>query len=134
GRCRVTGQGPGGVPADETWLPKAFADRGVIAMENARLFKELQARTGELTRSVEELTALGDVSRALNATLDLDAILQTIVTRANQLAGTDACTVYEYDGQTEQFIMRATHNIDEAVAVAVRLAPIASCEGGVAGG
>src|SRR5215831_8701809 len=43
-------------------LLKTFADQAVIAVENVRLFKELQARTQELTRSVEQLTALGEVA------------------------------------------------------------------------
>jgi signal transduction histidine kinase len=80
---------------------------------------------------VDELTALSDVSRALSATLDLDAVLQTIVTRANQLAGTDACTVYEYDDRTEEFVMRATHNLDESVAQALRREPIRRGDGAV---
>src|SRR5262249_6747356 len=42
-------------------LVKTFADQAVIAIENVRLFDEVQARTGELTRSVEELRALGEV-------------------------------------------------------------------------
>ena len=70
-------------------LMETFADQAVIAIENARLFKELQARTAELTRSVEELQALGEVSQALSSTLDLETVLSTIVSRANQLAGAD---------------------------------------------
>ena len=58
---------------------KTFADQAVIAIENVRLFKELQARTGELTRSVEKLTALGEVGRAVSSTLDLETVLDTIV-------------------------------------------------------
>jgi len=68
-------------------LLQTFADQAVIAIENVRLFTELQARTQELTRSVGQLTALGEVGRAVSSTLELDAILQTIVSRANQLAG-----------------------------------------------
>src|SRR5262245_50123320 len=112
-------------------LLQTFAAQAVIAIENVRLFKELQSRTGELSRSVDELTALGEVSRALSATLDLDAVLQTIVTRANQLAGTDACTVYEYDDRNEEFIMRAAHNLDESVAKALRREPIRRGDGAV---
>ena len=96
-------------------LLKTFADQAVIAIENVRLFKELEARTQDLTRSVGELRALGDVGRALSSTLDLDTVLQTIVTRASQLAGTDACSVFEYDEATEAFHLRATHNLDEEV-------------------
>jgi GAF domain-containing protein len=52
-------------------LVATFADQAVIAIENVRLFKELEARTQDLTRSVGELRALGDVGRALSSTLDL---------------------------------------------------------------
>src|SRR5262249_38336370 len=68
-------------------MVQSFADQAVIAIENVRLFTELQAKTAELTRSVDELTALGDVGRALSSTLNLVAVLQTIVTRATQLTG-----------------------------------------------
>ena len=48
-----------------------FADQAVIAIENARLFNELRARTAELGRSVEELKALSEVGQAVSSTLDL---------------------------------------------------------------
>ena len=83
-------------------LLETFADQAVIAIENARLLSELQARTGELTRSVQELQALGEVSQALSSTLDLETVLNTIVSRANQLAGTDGGSVYEYDEQARR--------------------------------
>ena len=110
-------------------LVKTFADQAVIAVENARLFSELQARTSELTRSVQELRALGEVSQALSSTLDLEIVLNTIVARASQLAGTDSCTVYEYDEQAEAFVFRATHGLDEEVVAVARHAPIRRGEG-----
>ena len=110
-------------------LVTTFADQAVIAIENVRLLNELQARTAQLSRSVEELTALGEVGRALSSTLDLETVLNTIVARANQLAGTDACSVYEYDAEAEEFHLRATHNLDEEVVAVARRTPIRKGEG-----
>src|SRR5215510_2951653 len=103
-------------------LVKTFADQAVIAIENVRLFKELQARTAQLTHSVEELTALGEVGRALSSTLDLETVLQTIVARANQLAATAGCTIWEYDEPRAEFRLRASHYA-EAADAAVLQAP-----------
>jgi signal transduction histidine kinase len=114
---------------NEIELLKTFADQAVIAVENVRLFKELQARTGELTQSVEQLTALGEVSRAVSSTLDVETVLDTIVTRASQLAGAAGCSIYEYDEVAEQFELRATHNDDTAFVEALRAVPLAKGEG-----
>src|SRR5262249_45453762 len=56
-------------------LVTTFADQAVIAIENVRLFEEVQARTRELSQSVEELRALGEVGQAVNSTLDLETVL-----------------------------------------------------------
>ncbi|MBI3003033.1 MAG: GAF domain-containing protein, partial [candidate division NC10 bacterium] len=66
-------------------LVTTFADQAVIAIENLRLLQELQARSRELARSVEELRALGEVSQAVSSTLDLQTVLTTIVARAVEL-------------------------------------------------
>ncbi|HXB04330.1 MAG TPA: ATP-binding protein, partial [Candidatus Angelobacter sp.] len=106
-----------------------FADQAVIAIENARLLAELQARTGELTQSVEQLTALGEVSRALSSTLDVETVLNTIVARASQLADAAGCSIYEYDGGGERFELRATHNYDTEFVEALRAVPLRKGEG-----
>jgi GAF domain-containing protein/DNA-binding response OmpR family regulator len=110
-------------------LLKTFADQAVIAIENVRLFKELQARTAELTQSVEKLTALGEVSRAVSSTLDVETVLDTIVSRASQLAGADGCSIYEYDEGAERFELRATHNFDAEFVEAIRAVPLRKGEG-----
>ncbi len=68
--------------AKQIELVTIFADQAVIAIENVRLFDEVQVRTEELAKSVEELRALGDVSQAVNSTLDLETVLSTIVAKA----------------------------------------------------
>jgi PAS domain S-box-containing protein len=110
-------------------LVTTFADQGAIAIENVRLFQELEARTRELIHSVGELRALGEVSQAVSSTLDLDAVLATIVTRAVQLSGSDQGVVYEFDEATQTFHQRATHQITPEHMEAVRAAPIRLGEG-----
>jgi signal transduction histidine kinase len=110
-------------------LLKTFADQAVIAIENVRLFQELQARTRELSRSVEHLTALGEVGRAVSSTLDLETVLTTIVTRAVQLSGTSGGVVYEYDSAVEEFHLRATHGMDVELSDALEGVPIHLGEG-----
>ena len=102
-----------GFPDGRIDLVRTFADQAVIAIENARLLSELQARTHELTRSVGELRALGEVGRAVSSTLDLETVLTTIVSRAVQLAELEAGAIYEYDEAAEVFHLRATQNLPE---------------------
>jgi signal transduction histidine kinase len=123
GAIVVARRGPGLFPAAQVGLLRIFAAQAVIAIENVRLFDELRERTSELTSSVEQLTALGEVSRAVSSTLDLDTVLDTIVTRANQLAGTDGCSILEYDEAAELFRLRASRYTDPREAAA--LDPIA---------
>jgi two-component system, NtrC family, sensor kinase len=98
GTVGVTREAPGGFSNDEIALLKTFADQAVIAIENARLLTELQARTQELSRSVGELRVLGEVGQAISSTPDLRTVLNMIVARATQLSGTDAGVICEYDG------------------------------------
>src|SRR5262245_38485506 len=88
-------------------LVRNFAAQAVIGIENTRVLNELRARTGELARSVEELRALGAVSQAVNSTLDLQTVLDTIVARATQLSGTEAGAIYVVDESNGQLQLRA---------------------------
>ena len=100
---------------NEIELLRTFADQAVIAIENVRLFTELEARTQELARSVGELRALGEVGQAISSTLDLQTVLGMIAARATQLSGVDASVIYEYDEQREVFEPRATDRLEEEI-------------------
>ena len=96
-----------------------FADQAAIAIENVRLLNELRQRTNELGRSVEELRALGEVSQAVNSTLDLETVLSTIVANAVQLSGTEAGAIYVFDDLQREFHLRATYGMDQALIAAL---------------
>jgi signal transduction histidine kinase len=115
----------------QTALVQTFADQAVIAIENVRLFKELQARTAELTRSVSELRALGEVGQAVSSTLDLETVLTTIVGRAAELASTEGGAIYEYDETAEQFRLRAEHGLAGGLVTLRREVGIRKGEGAI---
>jgi two-component system, NtrC family, sensor kinase len=129
GAIALTRRAPGGFTDDEIALLKTFADQAVIAIENARLLTELQARTQELTRSVEQLTALGEVGRAVSSTLDLETVLSTIVARATELSGTDAGVIYEYDERHEVFLPRSTQRLEAEIVETMLATPVRKGEG-----
>ena len=112
-------------------LLKTFADQAVIAIENVRLFKELEVRTAELMQSVGELKALGEVSQTVSSTLDLETVLNTIVSQATQLAGVDGGTIWEYDETREEFHLRASDGLPDELVNALRIAPIPKGEGAI---
>jgi signal transduction histidine kinase/HAMP domain-containing protein len=112
-------------------LLKTFADQAVIAIENVRLFTELQTRTADLTRSVGELQALGEVGRTLSATLDLPTVLTTIVTRAVELAGAGGGLIYELDEGASAFRLRVTHHLDQRLIDLQQAEPVRLGEGAV---
>ncbi len=100
-------------------LLENFAAQAVIAIENARLLNELRARTDELARSVGELRALGEVGQVVNSTLDVEQVLRTIVTKAVELSVTDAGAIYVFDDDRQEFRLRTTYGMSEAMIAAI---------------
>ena len=86
----------------------------------ADLEKKVEQRTSELAQSVGELRALGEVSQAVNSTLDLEQVLSTIVAKATQLSNTEAGAIYVFDEVQQEFRLRATYGMSDEMIAAVR--------------
>jgi HAMP domain-containing protein len=102
-------------------LADQFNDMAERLQESyADLENKVESRTQALAQSVEELRALGEVSRAVNSTLDLEIVLDAIVTKATQLAGTEAGAIYVYDEATREYRLRATYGMSDELIASVR--------------
>jgi signal transduction histidine kinase/HAMP domain-containing protein len=96
---------------DELLVEKAHAAE--------QLEQQVKRRTAELAQSVEELRALGEVSQAVNSTVDLETVLNTVVAKATQLSSTDAGTIYVFDEAAQEFRLRATYGMDDKIIAAI---------------
>jgi signal transduction histidine kinase len=106
----------------ESALVESFASQAVIAVENARLFEEVQARN-------RDLTALGEVGRAVSSTLDLRLVLKTIVDRAVELSGVDGGSIYYF--RNGRFELGETTGLDEHAIVSFRKLDISAGQTGL---
>jgi signal transduction histidine kinase len=79
--------------------------------------KHMRDREREM---VEELRALGEVTQAVNSTLDLETVLNTIVAKATQLSGTEAGAIYVFDEASREFRLRATYGMDDTIIAAIQ--------------
>ena len=101
-------------------LVTTFADQAVIAIQNVRLFDEVQARTRELAQSVEELRALGEVGQAVNSTLDQKTCWTPSSPRRCSCRaptpGRSTCST----NRRQEFRLRATYGLDAEMIAAIR--------------
>ena len=104
-------------------LLETFAAQAVIAIENVRLFKELDERTNELTRSVGELKAFGEVGQAVSSTLDLETVLTQSFPMRSNLAEPMAGSFTNTTSRSEEFHLRATDHMEEELINALRATP-----------
>jgi len=86
-------------------LLETFANQAVIAIENARLFEELQARNRELGAALEQQTATAEILRAISSSpTDALPVFETIVRNAVALCGSLFANVFRFDGELLHYV------------------------------
>jgi hypothetical protein len=81
-------------------LLKTFADQAVIAIENVRLFRELQARNAELTESLDRQTATAEILGTISqAQANVQPVFEAIADSAMRLFGAWSVGVYRYEAE-----------------------------------
>jgi signal transduction histidine kinase len=106
--------------AREVDVAMTFAAEGAVAIRTANLMQQLELRTRELGRSVDELEALQEVGEAVSSSLDLDEVLSTIVTHAVRLSDTEGGSIFEFDDDSEEFEIRTAFGTSRELLDALR--------------
>lgn len=110
GTINVTRVEPGGFDDNEISLMHTFADQAVIAIENARLFDEVQAKTRYLTEALEQQTATSEILQVISSSQgDLDPVFNKLLENATRVCGANFGSMNLYENG--EFRQVARYNI-----------------------
>jgi signal transduction histidine kinase len=121
---------PEGFGEQQIALLQTFANQAVIAIENVRLFKELESRNSDLTESLEQQTATAEILRVISSSqTDVQPVFETIAENSLRLCDATFSTVFRYDGELVH--LAALRNVIPEGAAAIRSAfPMPPSRGG----